>query len=167
MDFVKLIEKSTMRKIHTVDIGGGLSTSYTHPEEPTEFTYELYRQRLSEEVPELFTGKYRVITEFGRSLFLKAGTTVTKIEYVKQWLPDVKPIALTHVGTNQFIRETYLPDVWRHTFSVAGPNGTIKKGGSKRTYDLAGPMCFQVTGRFLLYTVIHALVPYPAFVTSV
>ncbi len=60
--------------------------------------------------PELFSGRYQVVTEFGRSLFLKAGKTVTRVEHVKRWIPGVKPIILTHVGTNQFIREAYLPD---------------------------------------------------------
>ncbi len=64
---------------------------------------------------------------------------------MKQWIPGVKPIVLTHVGTNQFIREAYLPDVWRHRFSLAAADGTVKDAGDDEAmYDLAGPMCFQV-----------------------
>ncbi len=144
MDMVKEIEAECGRMLTTVDIGGGLSTTYTEDREPESFTYSRYRKRLEELVPELFSGARRIITEFGRSLFLKAGTTVTRVEHVKQWIPGVKPIALTHVGTNQFIREAYLPDVWRHRFSLTDSKGNVKDGSEKQLYDIAGPMCFQV-----------------------
>ena len=95
-------------------------------------------------MPQLFSGKYRVITEFGRSLFLKAGKTLTRVETIKQWLPDVQPIILTHVGANQFIREIYRPDIYQHRFGIAHPDGSIKEGGDTKIYDIAGPLCFQV-----------------------
>ena len=59
MDFVFEAERVTGRKMETVDIGGCLSTSYTEPAEPEQFTYAAYRARLDEAVPELFSGKYR------------------------------------------------------------------------------------------------------------
>lgn len=139
------IEKKTGRTLETVDIGGGLSTSYTDATEPKGFEYATYRQELNKLVPELFSGKYTVVTEFGRSVMLKCGVSVTKVEHVKQWIPGVKAIALTHVGTNQFVRETYLPHIWKHRFSVADRNGKIKSGGPKKVYDLAGPLCFGVS----------------------
>ena len=70
-DFVKELEAATGRALKTIDIGGGLSTDYKNEAEPEGFTFALYRKRLDETVPELFSGKYRIITEFGRSLFLK------------------------------------------------------------------------------------------------
>ena len=36
MDFVTEVERATGRQIETVDIGGGLSTSYTEPAEPEQ-----------------------------------------------------------------------------------------------------------------------------------
>ena len=101
VNLVQEIESVSGRDLKTVDIGGGLSTSYTAPVEPEESSYALYRAELENAAPELFTGKYRLITEFGRSLFLKAGLTFTRIEYVKEWIPDIRPIILTHVGSNQ------------------------------------------------------------------
>ena len=97
-------------------------------------------------MPELFSGKYRVITEFGRSLLLKAGKSLTRINYIKDWLPNfVKPICLTHLGTNQFVRAVYLPQVWGHRLSALdGKTGESKTGGETFTYDIAGPLCFQV-----------------------
>ena len=97
MSLVEDIEEETNRNLVAIDIGGGLSTSYKDVNEPEEFSYKTYRRNLEEVVPQLFSGKYRVITEFGRSLFLKAGKTLTRVETIKQWLPDVQPIILTHV----------------------------------------------------------------------
>ncbi len=37
----------------------------------------------SGQVPQLLSGRYRVVTEMGRSLFLKAGTSLTRVEHVK------------------------------------------------------------------------------------
>ena len=144
MSLVDDIEEECKRNLVAVDIGGGLSTSYKEAEEPEGFTYQLYRKRLEEVVPQLFSGKYRVITEFGRSLFLKAGKTLTRVETIKQWLPDVQPIILTHVGANQFIREIYRPDMYQHRYGIAQPDGTLKQESNTKLYDIAGPLCFQV-----------------------
>jgi len=95
-----------------------------------------------DKVPELFSGKYKVVTEFGRSLFLKAGTSISRIEYVKDWVPGQNPILLTHLGTNQFPRCVYLPHIWRHRMSVFDSQGKPKAGDTV-LYDVAGPLCFQ------------------------
>ena len=72
-----------------------------------------------------------------------------RVEYIKQWVPGVKPIILTHVGSNNFVREVYRPDLYSHRVTLAGRNGEDKTGGDTVvTYDIAGPLCFQV-----LYTV--------------
>ena len=155
MSLVGDIEEDTKRNLVAVDIGGGLSTSYKEVEEPEGFTYQLYRKRLEEVVPELFSGKYRVITEFGRSLFLKAGKTLTRVETIKQWLPDVQPIILTHVGANQFIREIYRPDIYQHRYGIAQPDGTLKQGSITKMYDIAGPLCFQVNFCFLIFCPLY------------
>jgi diaminopimelate decarboxylase len=59
-------------------------------EEPESSSYDAYRAELEATVPELFSGKYQLITEFGRSLLLKAGISLSRVEYVKNWLEDVK-----------------------------------------------------------------------------
>ncbi len=147
MDIVLEIESESGRRLEMVDIGGGLSTSYKEEHEPEGFSYTVYREQLQAEVPELFSGRFRVITEFGRSLFLKAGRSITRVEHVKHWIRGVKPVVLTHVGTNQFVREAYLPDRWTHRISLVGPDGRVKRrarGDRKRyLYDIAGPLCFQ------------------------
>ena len=82
------------------------------------------------------------MTEFGRSLLLKAGTTLSKVEYVKRWIAENTPILLTHVGANQFYTEVYLPDKRRHRFDLADCNGK-DKDEEKILFDIAGPLCFQ------------------------
>jgi len=141
-DFIKDIEARCGDQIKIVDIGGGLSTSYTESEEPAEFTFQKYRDQLNIQAGELFTGKYKVVTEFGRSMCLKAGTSFTRVEHVKHWVTESNPILLTHLGTNQFPREAYVPHIWRHRFSLYDYQGTSKEG-DKIMVDVAGPLCFQ------------------------
>jgi len=144
MAFVKEIESTCQRKLKTIDIGGGLSTSYTDASEPKGFEFQTYRQQLQEAAPDLFSGRYRIVTEFGRSLMLKAGKTLTRIETIKKWLPEVQPIILTHVGSNQFPRETYVPQFYSHRMDVVScETGTVKDEGKKVTYDIGGCLCFQ------------------------
>ena len=50
MDFVSALESVCPGQITSLDIGGGLSTSYTDTKEPDEFTYKLYREQLNARV---------------------------------------------------------------------------------------------------------------------
>ena len=45
MDFVHELEQIGI-KIQTVDIGGGLSSSYDSPDEPAEFSFQAYKKAL-------------------------------------------------------------------------------------------------------------------------
>ena len=132
----------------------GIQSTKTFLTKKCDFSY---RDLLDEKTPELFSGKYKIITEFGRSLLLKAGKSLTRINYIKNWLPEfVKPICLTHLGTNQFIRAAYLPKTWSHRMSaIDGKTGKLKKSEDQITYDVAGPLCFQV----LLTSSIYARGP--------
>jgi len=143
MDFVEEVEQVRPGQIKVLDIGGGLSTSYTEPGEPEQFSYQVYRAALEQEVPALLTGRYRLVTEMGRSLFLKAGCSITRVEGVKVgWVEGCRPILLTHLGTNQFPRCSYLPHIWRHRFSLFSPDGEARVGETQLV-DIAGPLCFQ------------------------
>lgn len=142
VSFIKDIEAACGDQIKVVDIGGGLSTSYSEPQEPQGFTFQAYRDQLNIEAPELFSGKYKLVTEFGRSMCLKAGTSFTRVEHVKHWVVESNPILLTHLGTNQFPREVYVPHIWRHRFSLFTNAGELKTGDSIKV-DVAGPLCFQ------------------------
>ena len=119
-------------------------TDYDNPEEPKGYEYQTYRNELEKGVPELFSGRFIVCTEMGTSLIQKAGKTVTRIGAIKNWLPEVRPILTTYIGSNQFIFEAFLPDYVHHRFDVIGHDGKIKKGGSKKIYDISGVVCHQV-----------------------
>ena len=159
MDFVHKMEKNGT-KIKTINIGGGLSSTYEYPNEHPAFTFQAYKEALNIDIPELFSGKYNVITEFGRSLLLKAGTTLSKVEYIKQWLQDIPPVVQCHVGANQFYTEVYSPQIRKHRIGLANLFGQLK-AGQCRTVDIAGPLLLQVTYNtlnswyYILYCVIY------------
>eukprot|EP00755_Sulcionema_specki_P038894 Sspe_Gene.2815::Locus_938_Transcript_1_1_Confidence_1.000_Length_1554::g.2815::m.2815/K01586/lysA; diaminopimelate decarboxylase len=147
MKFVEEVEKLG-GTIKVVDIGGGLPTSYTDMKEG--YTFASYRELLDKSVPQLFSGKYRIMTEFGRCVLTKPGITLSRIACVKgaPWHPTL-PIAVAHVGSNQFVREAYLGNVWRHRFTALGRDGKKHATSTKlRDYNICGPLCFQ--GDFLV-----------------
>ena len=103
MLFVNELESFCGRKIHTIDIGGGLSTNFEQAPEPAEFAYKRYRKTLELAVPgkvvlccifgtflflnkfaELFSGRFNVITEMGCSLIQKAGKTLMRLANAKK-----------------------------------------------------------------------------------
>ena len=51
MKFVNELESSCERQIHTIDIGGGLSTDFEQAPEPEEFGYKKYRTQLELAAP--------------------------------------------------------------------------------------------------------------------
>ena len=142
-NFAALINARVGRKqIRVIDIGGGLPTRYDGISEA--YTFAEYTKALEEAAPELFSGDYDVLTEFGRSVFVKPGITVTKVEAVKTWCDQ--RFAVIHVGANQFLRTSYLPHQWKHSMTVFSSSGTVKTGPLVK-HDIAGPMCFS--GDFL------------------
>ncbi|KAF0700271.1 Aste57867_9226 [Aphanomyces stellatus] len=127
------------RQIKVVDIGGGVPTVYNGlAQEAVE--YADYAALLQASVPELFTGEFDVVTEFGRSVFAKAGVTLSRVETVKRW--NGQNIAVVHCGANQFLRPVYLPKTWPHVFSVFDAHGKLKEGNLV-PQDIAGPLCFS------------------------
>jgi len=144
MTFVNDVE--SMRggtPLHTLDIGGGLPTSYT--EDLEAYPFAAYRKALEVAAPQIFSGKYRIITEFGRCVVTKPGITASRVAVVKgaPWHPET-PLAVIHVGSNQFVREAYLGDQWRHRFTAFGSSGDLHTGASDlQHFDIAGPLCFQ------------------------
>jgi len=154
----KLNEALGKQQVDTLDIGGGVPTSYHSDTEALSF--RTYREALEKKVPDFFAGKYRVITEFGRSVFAKYCTTLTFVSSVKGSDLDSdddfvrlrgqqkgNAILLTHVGSNAFLREAYqlATSTWRRRFTVFNKDGTIKENPQDefRAHDVAGPLCFQ------------------------
>ena len=76
-NLAKSINKSVGHKqVSVVDIGGGMPVNYDT--DVTSPTYTQYAEILLKNIPELCSGEYHVITEFGRSLLAKCGWVTSR-----------------------------------------------------------------------------------------
>ncbi|MCH0564352.1 MULTISPECIES: diaminopimelate decarboxylase [unclassified Streptomyces] len=125
------------RQVDTIDIGGGLPVNFAS--DATTPTYGQYAQLLREAVPGLFDGRYGLVTEFGRSLLAKHGTTVARVEYTKS--AGGRPVAVTHAGVQVATRTVYAPGAWPLRIAAYDAKGHPKQGPAV-VQDVAGPACF-------------------------
>lgn len=125
------------RQIDTLDIGGGLPVNFGSDE--TTPTYAQYARLLGEAVPGLFSGRYGLVTEFGRSLLAKHGTVVARVEYAKS--AGGRPVAVTHAGVQVATRTVYAPSAWPLRIAAYDGKGRPKDGPGV-VQDVAGPACF-------------------------
>jgi diaminopimelate decarboxylase len=124
--------------IRFLDIGGGLPADYeTDAADPR---YAMYATALNAELPGLFEGRWRLVTEFGRHVHAKHTIVASRVEYTKQ--SGGRNIALIHAGADLLVRTAYLPDVWQHRITVHEADGTPKTG-PELEWDIAGPLCFS------------------------
>jgi diaminopimelate decarboxylase len=143
LDFVEetneiLTRKNTGRKINIFDIGGGLPVSYHSVKEAVSMSY--YVKEMRERFKRLFSGEFKLITEFGRYIHANTGWTASKVEYVKREA-NINTVMI-HVGADLLLRKCYNPEDWHHEIFVVGHNGMIKDGTDKNKYVIAGPLCF-------------------------
>lgn len=131
----KINEQAGCKQIKVLDVGGGVPNNY-HGEEDS-INFEQYKKDIVEKLPKL--ANYKVITEFGRSIFTKRGISLSLIETVKDW--GEKRVAMAHFGSNQFVREVYT-DIMFHHLTVLNNDGT-ENVGEWIEQDIAGPLCFQ------------------------
>jgi len=124
--------------ISVFDIGGGLPVSYYADKEPV--TMLQYHSLLKETCPQLFSGEFRLITEFGRYIYANSGWVAARVEYVKRE-PGYN-IIITHVGADLFLRKCYNPGDWHHEISITDKYGNLKSGTDTNKYIVAGPLCF-------------------------
>ncbi|WP_369778618.1 diaminopimelate decarboxylase [Streptomyces sp. R33] len=125
------------RQVDTLDIGGGLPVNFASDVESP--TYAQYVAALREAVPALFSGRYGLVTEFGRSLLAKHGLVLSRVEYTKT--TGGRPIALTHAGVQLATRTVYAPAAWPLRILPYDAKGTPKTGPPV-AQDIAGPACF-------------------------
>ncbi|MEL6179141.1 MAG: diaminopimelate decarboxylase, partial [Myxococcota bacterium] len=145
IDLVHAIEDATeVNRITHLDIGGGLPVAYRSDEQPPSL--EDYIEALRTEVPELLSGRFRLLTEFGRGIQANCGFAVSRVEYVKH-VHGVQ-MAVVHLGADMFLRPVYHPKDWTHMFAVFDPQGRPKTG-PKQAWTIVGPLCFggDVIGR--------------------
>ena len=130
-------EASNEQRIEIIDIGGGLPVNFDS--ETVRPTFSDYANALQAEVPELFTGRYVVKTEFGRALFAKNGFIAARVEYTKT--SGGKRIAITHAGAQVAARTAFMPEQWPIRLGVFDAKGR-EKSGVRAIQDVAGPCCF-------------------------
>ncbi|MCF3167225.1 diaminopimelate decarboxylase [Streptomyces violaceoruber] len=126
-----------VRQVTGLDIGGGLPVNFT--DGTVRPTYADYVAALTAAVPGLLSGRYALITEFGRSLLAKNGFIGARVEYVKD--AGGRRIALTHAGAQTATRTVFMPDAWPLRIGAFGPDGAPKNGPAL-VQDIAGPCCF-------------------------
>lgn len=138
VDLAEEINSATRdQQIRVIDIGGGLPVNFESDEITP--TFSEYADLLQEQIPELFSGKYTVKTEFGRSIFAKNGFMAARVEYTKN--SGGRQIALTHAGVQVATRTVYMPDHWKIRISVHDDSG-VRREGNEVCQDVAGPCCF-------------------------
>jgi len=166
-DFMLEVNEQTLKQkgfaqVSVFDIGGGLPVSYSSATEPVSIG--TYIEALNKRAPLLFPhqgssalipqGGIRLITEFGRWVYVNSGWTISRVEYVKHD-PSVNT-AMIHAGADLFLRECLNPNDWHHEYSVLDKQGRIKEIKEiplnkmsdanvvpvNNLYNLAGPLCF-------------------------
>ncbi|MFD4990067.1 diaminopimelate decarboxylase [Streptomyces sp. NPDC058374] len=139
-------EAAGRKQIDTLDIGGGLPVNFgSDADDPSHAAYAALLRKI---VPGLFDGRYALVTEFGRSLLAKHGTTLARVEYTKS--AGTRPIAVTHAGVQVATRTVYNPDSWPLRIAAYDAEGRPRTGDTV-VQDVAGPACFAgdllATGR--------------------
>ncbi|MDT0457832.1 diaminopimelate decarboxylase [Streptomyces sp. DSM 41527] len=130
-------EKAGRRQIDTLDIGGGLPVNFSS--DATTPTYREYAALLHATVPGLLSGRYGLVTEFGRSLLAKHGTVLARVEYAKS--AGGRPIAVTHAGAQVATRTVFVPEAWPIRVAAYDAEGRPKTDAPV-AQDIAGPCCF-------------------------
>lgn len=132
------------QQIKIIDIGGGLPVNFDC--EAFKPTFVEYAEHLQAQIPELFSGKYIVKTEFGRSIYAKNGFIAARVEYTKN--SGGRQIAISHAGAQIAARTAFMPDLWAIRLSVFDASGRAKSG-NEVVQDVAGPCCFagDIIGR--------------------
>ncbi|WP_326692291.1 MULTISPECIES: diaminopimelate decarboxylase [unclassified Streptomyces] len=125
------------RQVTSLDIGGGLPVNFD--DDTVRPTYADYVGALRAAVPDLFDGRYALVTEFGRSLLAKNGFIAARVEYVKD--AGGRRIAITHAGAQIATRTVFMPDAWPLRVSAFDADGRPKEGPAL-VQDIAGPCCF-------------------------
>jgi diaminopimelate decarboxylase len=125
-------------RIKIFDIGGGLPAGYYRGKASPSLAH--YRSELERLYPALFSGQFRLVTEFGRHINAGLAWAASRVEYVKSQCG--KQTAIIHLGADLFVRECYNPADWHHDIFVLDHAGNLK-AGPQAEYVIAGPLCFS------------------------
>eukprot|EP01114_Cavostelium_apophysatum_P021025 TRINITY_DN7214_c0_g1_i2.p1 TRINITY_DN7214_c0_g1~~TRINITY_DN7214_c0_g1_i2.p1 ORF type:complete len:447 (-),score=110.25 TRINITY_DN7214_c0_g1_i2:57-1373(-) len=139
---VEIDKQAGFQQIKFIDIGGGLPVNFDSEEEHTAAapSFKDYAAMLKDVCPELFSGKYVVLTEFGRRFNAKQGFIVSRVEYTKE--SGGRQFAAVHAGADLFVRTIWAPTKWAIRVSVLNSKGDLKQSKERISYDVSGPCCF-------------------------
>ena len=124
-------------QIAGIDVGGGVPVDYESDDTPPGFKQHV--DALGKAAPALFSGRYRVVTEFGRSLLAKSAFVASYVEYTKT--AGGRRIALTHAGAQLAARTVYRPEHWPLRVLAYDGSGRPSTAAAE-VQDVAGPCCF-------------------------
>ena len=116
------------QRIQRIQMTGGLPVNFASDDVAPSISN--HRFALQTTVPELFDGKYTIVTEFTDALTAKAGMILARVEYVKDI--ENKLIAVIHV-------ETPLPRDQGLRFEAYDDAGERKDTSELFYYDVTGP----------------------------
>eukprot|EP01098_Paradermamoeba_levis_P009467 TRINITY_DN3947_c0_g1_i1.p1 TRINITY_DN3947_c0_g1~~TRINITY_DN3947_c0_g1_i1.p1 ORF type:complete len:446 (-),score=119.06 TRINITY_DN3947_c0_g1_i1:64-1401(-) len=133
-------KKQNYQQIKIIDIGGGLPVNFSSDRMTP--TFQDYSRFLQSRVPEIFTGQFQIMTEFGRAVMAKSGFTLSRVEYTK--ISGGRHIAAVHVGGDLLLRTIYHPEKWPLRVTVMSSQGHVKQSSSEEEveWDVVGPLCF-------------------------
>jgi diaminopimelate decarboxylase len=137
VDFADEVNRHRPGQVEGIDVGGGLAVDFDTDADGTGFADHVAALRAA--APTLFDGRYRVVTEFGRSLLAKNGFLASRVEYTKT--AGGRPIALTHAGAQVATRTVFAPDSWPLRVLAYDGDGHPSTAAPV-VQDVAGPCCF-------------------------
>lgn len=135
VDLAQLINQRLGLTINTINIGGGLSAGNSNKQ--SHIWMKQYANQL-ENIPKL-NKDFRIVTEFGQWIHQHQGVAFSKVEYVEHF--KKKSVAYVHLGGDMFVRQIYTENS-RLNIQCIDNSGSLKSG-KNRSYDLAGPLCFN------------------------
>ncbi|MBU1003742.1 MAG: diaminopimelate decarboxylase [Proteobacteria bacterium] len=138
VDLAEEINDRSPGRVRLLDIGGGLPATYDAADPKPSISD--YGVALRQSCPELWSGRYGLVTEFGRAVHANAAFAASRVEYVKVQSGVVT--AVTHLGADLFLRKCYNPGDWHHDVLGVAADGRLKAGQAV-AQTIAGPLCFQ------------------------
>lgn len=130
-------QRAGEQRIFSIDIGGGLGVNFFS--DIVTPTFAEYADFLKHKTPQLFSGEFRIKTEFGRAIMAKNGCMLSRVECTK--ISGGRYIANIHAGAQVATRTIFMPEAWPLRLSAFDANGEAKTGNHVEQ-DIGGPCCF-------------------------
>ncbi|KAJ1461801.1 hypothetical protein M885DRAFT_506928 [Pelagophyceae sp. CCMP2097] len=133
------------QQVKIIDVGGGLPANYASDALTSAAvpSFAEYADLLRSAAPELFSGAFQVVTEFGQSLHAKTAFAASRIEWVKEH--SSRRTAIIHFGADLGVRQAYTTDHKRRfeAFRADGTAFSAEEAASAAKTVVGGPLCFQ------------------------